>query len=194
MDHLLSHRLPAPTGCLIDRTPGLGARRRLVDACRTELAWAREDWLRIAASLGLAADPHARRDDGLVWEAVRLPHEVAAARLLNVWGHLHPMEYRLRAAIVRAKARRAAGWDATATLEDVAWYRRERRKLAQAFHQAASEYRRQRAKLRWTVSADVTACRRALAIIQPAFMVAIMRAMLPIYDAFDCIGQKSGFA
>ena len=57
MDRLLSHRLPAPSQRLIDRTPGLGDRRRLVEACRGELAWAREDWLRIAGQLGLAADP-----------------------------------------------------------------------------------------------------------------------------------------
>ena len=154
MDPLVSDRLPAPSHRLIDRTPGLGARRRLVEACRAELAWAREDWLRIAASLGLAADPRERRDDGFVWEAVRLPHELAAARLLNVWGHLHPIEYRLREAIARVKAQRAAGWDATATLDDVAWYRRERRKLVRAFHDAAAEYRRQRAKVGWMVSAS----------------------------------------
>ena len=154
MDPLLSHRLPAPSQRLIDRTPGLGARRRLVEACRAELVWAREDWLRIAASLGLAADPRESRDGGLLWEAARLPHELAAARLLNVWGHLHPIEHRLRETIARVKARRAAGWDTAATLEDVAWYRRERRKLVQAFLETAAEYRRQRAKVGWIVSAS----------------------------------------
>lgn len=159
MDSLLSRRQPAPSQHLIDRTPGLGARRRLVEACRAELGWAREDWLRIAASLGLTADPRDRRADGgdgggFVWEAARLPHELAAARLLNVWGHLHPIEYRLREAIARAKAQRAAGWDATATREDVAWYRRERRKLLQAFLAAADDYRRQRAKVGWMDSAS----------------------------------------
>ena len=154
MDRLLPHRLPAPNQRLIDRPPGLGARRRLVEACRAELAWARDDWQRIAASLGLAADPRERHDDGFVWEAVRLPHELAAARLLNVWGHLHPVEYRLHEAIVRAKAQRAAGWNIAGTLEDIGWYRRERRKLARAFHDAAAEYRRQRAKVGWMVSAS----------------------------------------
>ncbi len=139
--------------------PGSGARRRLIEACRGELAWAREDWLRIAGELGLAADPHERLDDGqlddgFVWEAARLPHEHAAARLLNVWGHLHPVEHRLSEAIGRVRARRAAGWDVTATLEDVAWYRRERRKLVRAFLEAAAEYRRQRAKVEWIVSAS----------------------------------------
>src|ERR1700748_2938847 len=100
MDRLLARRLPAPTHHLIiDRTPGLGARRRLVEACRGELAWAREDWLRIAAGHGLTVDPHERHDDVYHWEAARLPHEHAAARLLNVWGHLHPIEHRLREAI-----------------------------------------------------------------------------------------------
>ena len=154
MDRLLARRLPAPSQRLIDRTPAPGARRRLVEACRSELAWAREDWLRIAGPLGLAADPHERHDDSFVWEAARLPHELAAARLLNVWGHLHPVEHRLREAIARVRAQRAAGWDATATLDDVTWYRRERRKLVQAFLEAAAEYRRQRTKVGWIVSAS----------------------------------------
>jgi len=154
MDRLLAHRLPAPNHRLTDRTPGLGRRRRLVEACRGELAWAREDWLRIAGQLGLAADPRDRHDDAFVWEAARLPHEHAAARLLNVWGHLHPVEYRLREAIARVRAQRAAGWDAAATLEDVAWYRREQHKLVRAFLEAAAEYRRQRAKVGWIVSAS----------------------------------------
>ena len=127
MDRLLHHRLPAPSHRLIDRAPDIGARRRLVEACRGELAWAREDWLRVASELGLPADPHERLDDGLIWEAAHLPHEHAAARLLNVWGHLHPVEHRLREAIARVRAQHAAGRDASATLEDVAWYRRERR-------------------------------------------------------------------
>jgi len=158
VDSLLAYRQPAPRQRLIDRTPGPDARRRLVAACRGELAWAREDWLRIVARLGLADDPRDRQDDErdgvFVWEAARLPHERAAARLLNVWGHLHPVEHRLRAAIARAKARRAAGWDASATLDDIAWYRRERRKLLRAFLEAAAEYRRQRAKVGCTVSAS----------------------------------------
>ena len=132
----------------------MGARRRLVEACRGELAWAREDWLRIAGELGLADDPHERLDDNFICEAARLPHEHAAARLLNVWGHLHPIEHRLSETIARVRAQRAAGWDATATLEDVAWYRHERRKLVQAFLEAAAEYRRQRAKVGWIVSAS----------------------------------------
>lgn len=154
MDRLLHHRLPAPSHRLIDRAPDIGARRRLVEACRGELAWAREDWLRIAGQLGLAADPRQRHDDAFVWEAARLPHELAAARLLNVWGHLHPVEHRLREAIARVRAQHAAGWDASPTLEDVAWYRRERRKLVQAFLEAAAEYRRQRTKVGWIVSAS----------------------------------------
>ncbi|MBS0523130.1 MAG: hypothetical protein JSS04_05775 [Proteobacteria bacterium] len=145
MDRFLAERLPAPTARLVGRTPDPGARRRLVEACRGELAWARDDWLRIAGQLGVAADPYDRRDDACLWEAARLPHELAAARLLNVWGHLHPLEHRLREAIARARAQRAAGWNATATLEDVAWYRRERRKLVQVFLEAAAEYRRRRA-------------------------------------------------
>jgi hypothetical protein len=154
MDRLPAHRLPAPRQRLIDQPPGLGARRRLVEVCRAELAWAREDWLRIARNLGLPADPRDRCDHANVWESARLPHELAAARLLNVWGHLHPLEHRLRETIARAKAQRAAGWDAAAALEDIAWYRGERRKLVRAFFAAAAEYRRQRAKAGWIVSAS----------------------------------------
>lgn len=153
MDRLLAQRRPAPSRHLTDPTSGSGARRQLLEACRGELAWAREDWLRVAGGLGLSADPHDRFDGGFVWEAARLPHEQAAARLLNVWGHLHPVEHRLSEAIGRVRAQRAAGWDVTATLEDVAWYRRERRKLVRAFLDAAADYRRQRAKVGWTVSA-----------------------------------------
>lgn len=153
MDRLLARRLPAPTPRPTDRTPEPGERRQLVEACRGELAWAREDWLRIAASLGLAADPRDRHDDGFAWEAARLPHEHAAARLLNVWSHLHPVEYRLREAIARVRAQRTAGRDAAATLEDLTWYRRERRKLVRAFLEAAAEYRRRRAKIGWRLSA-----------------------------------------
>lgn len=165
MDRLLAQRQPAPSRRLTDRTSGpapgptsgSGARRQLLQACRGELAWARDDWLRVAGELGLSADPHDRDDGfdgGFAWEAARLPHEQAAARLLNVWGHLHPVEHRLSEAIGRVRAQRAAGWDATATLEDVAWYRRERRKLVRAFLDAAADYRRQRAKIGWTVSAS----------------------------------------
>ena len=154
MDRLLAHRQPAPKQRLTDRAPASPARRRLVEACRSELTWAREDWLRTAGQLGLPADPHGRLDDGFVWEAARLPHEHAAARLLNVWGHLHPVEHRLSEAIGRVRAQRAAGWNVTATLEDVAWYLRERRKLVRAFLEAAAEYRRQRAKVGWIVSAS----------------------------------------
>lgn len=50
------------------------------------------------------------------------------------------------------RAQRAAGWNATATLEDVTWYRGERRKLVKAFAEAAAEYQRQRAKLGSVVS------------------------------------------
>jgi hypothetical protein len=151
MERILARRLPAPHHRLIAAAPELGARRRLVEICRDELAWAREDWLRIAAELGLADDPHpldgAQAGGAPAWEAARLPHEWAAARLLNVWGHLHPLEHRLDEAVARLRARRAAGWDVAGTLEDVAWYRREGRKLRRAFLAAAADYRRQRAKV-----------------------------------------------
>jgi hypothetical protein len=146
MERVLARRLPAPRHRLTAAARDLGARRRLVEICRNELAWAREDWLRVAAEFGLAGDPHPH-DGAPAWEAARLPHERAAARLLNVWGHLHPLEHRLAEAVARLRAQRAAGWDIAGTLEDVAWYRREGRKLRRAFLAAAADYWHQRAKV-----------------------------------------------
>jgi hypothetical protein len=146
MERVLARRLPAPHHRLNAAAPDLGARRRLVEICRDELAWAREDWLRIAAELCLADDPRAH-DGAPAWEAAWLPHERAAARLLNVWGHLHPLEHRLAAAVARLRARRVAGWDIAGTLEDVAWYRREGSTLRRAFLAAAADYRHQRSKV-----------------------------------------------
>jgi hypothetical protein len=155
MNSLLAHRLPAPARRVIDGLAlPLAERRRLVEACRAELAWAREDGLRVAAEFGLATDLHDRHDGGIGWETTCLPHEQAAARLLNVWGHLQPVEYRLGEALARLRARRRAGWDVMGTLEDIAWYRGERRKLLRAFLEAAADYRRERAKLGWIVSAS----------------------------------------
>jgi hypothetical protein len=150
---LLCHRTPAPPAWLARQVHDLAGRRQLVGLCRAELAWARADWLAVAAAHGLAVDA-SERWDSPAWETARLPHEAAAARLLNVWGHLHPLERRLIEGVERLKAQREAGWPCDDTLEDVRWYRKERPRLLQAFLAAEQDYRGQRAKLGWTVSAS----------------------------------------
>lgn len=127
------------------------ARRELIERCRAELVWARAEWLEMAGP----AEAQERDPANPPWQAACLPHETAAMRLLNIWGHLHPLENRLRAAVQRLRAQRRAGWleRAAATLEDLKWYRRERCTLWRAFLVAAARYRAERAKLGWTVSA-----------------------------------------
>jgi len=136
---LLRPRTAAPIGWLAEQAAAGLDRRWLIESCRAELVWARADWLEITAGR-----------DG--WQEACLPHEQAAARLLEIWGLLHPLEHRLGEAIGRLRAQRCAGWDVAATLEDVRGYRRDRRVLWQAFRDAACGD--QRAKLGWTVSAS----------------------------------------
>jgi hypothetical protein len=135
-------RTAAPAAWLSQRllsglSAGLGERTRLVESCRAELAWARADWLEIA---GAAAD-----DDG--WQEALLPHERAAARLLELWGRLHPIEHRLREGLERLAKRRRARWACAATLADVEAYRRDRRLLLRALLDAAVDYRHKRLAL-----------------------------------------------
>jgi hypothetical protein len=124
-------RLTAPADWLAGRlAPELGERARLIETCRAELTWARAD------GLALAAD-----DEG--WQDLLLPHERAAARLLDLWGDLHPKEHRLREGLRRLRAQRHAGWpSAVATLADVQRYRSARWALLRAFLEAAADYRR----------------------------------------------------
>jgi hypothetical protein len=121
--------------------PALDGRRRLVETCRGELAWARADWLE---ATGIAEG----------WPEACLPHEQAAAHLLEIWSHLDPLEHRLRQGLERLEARRRAGWPWEATLADVQRYRLERRGLWRAFIAAAEHYRDQRAKAARTVLAS----------------------------------------
>ena len=138
---LLRPRIAAPIGWLAEQAPDGRDRRRLIESCRAELVWARADWLETTAGR-----------DG--WQEACLPHEQAAARLLEIWGLLHPLEHRLGETIGRLRAQRCAGWDVAATLEDVRGYRRDRRVLWRAFRDAACDYGDQRAELGWTVSAS----------------------------------------
>jgi len=137
-------RTPAPADWLSAwlsgwPAPGLGERGRLVETCRAELAWARADGLEIAASVDWTSED---------WMEALLAHEQAAAWLLELWGHLHPKEHRLREGLARLRAQRKAEWPcAAATLRDVQRYRRERRALLRAFLEAAADYRRKRMPL-----------------------------------------------
>ena len=97
----LRDRTAAPPAWLAARLTGLARRRRLIETCRAELAWARADWQEIGARRGLASE---------CWDEALLPHEQAAARLLALWGVLDPLEHRLREArAVGRPARRRLG-------------------------------------------------------------------------------------
>src|SRR4051812_26912425 len=142
---LLRDRTAAPAAWLAARLTGLAGRRRLIETCRAELAWARADGLEVGARRGLAHD---------CWDEALLPHEQAAARLLALWGALDPLEHRLRETRERLVAQGEAGWDCTGTREDVQRYRHERDALLPAFHAAAADYGAHRAKLGSTVPAS----------------------------------------
>jgi hypothetical protein len=120
---------------------GLGIRRRQIETCRAELVWARADWLEIT---GLAEG----------WQEACLPHEQAAARLVAVWGHVQPLEDRLRQGVDRLRLQRAAGWDSSPTLGDVESYRLELKALWRSFAITLAGYCSARAKLECTDSAS----------------------------------------
>src|SRR5204862_7435650 len=121
--------------------------------CRAERDWAAVDGGGLAASLGIA-DPGPMRRGPALWEAARLPHEIAAARLLNVWGHLHPMEWRIRELILRLRAQRSkeheGDWAerAVGTLGDLQWYRRERCRRWRAWLATAADYAAEAGRIR----------------------------------------------
>lgn len=146
----LAHRRrsPAPAAWLAEHGAHEAAgRANLVARCRAELEWARVQWLELAAGLGIAVDPwRAAHRPSPPWEAAYLPRERAAARLLNVWSHLHPMEARVHQLIPRLRAQRAhaahGDWfkRAAGTLSDLQWYREQRRQQWSAFLAAAADY------------------------------------------------------
>jgi hypothetical protein len=133
-----------------------GERATVIEACKAELAWASADWLRIAVRR-LAWDHEIEQDAA----AHRLPHERAAARVLNCWGHLHPTEHELRKLICRLRIQRKASVDwrkgpdytaawairATMTEHDIRGYWRDRRRQRAAFNAAVAAYRAAREML-----------------------------------------------
>lgn len=158
-------RQPALPGFLARKAIASGrtsARARLIERCRAELAWSVADYIRLA---GTGANHDARYDGPHPAEPHRLPHERAAATVLNVWGHLHPIERSIRdlsrrpTGTLRAQRQAAAAdrysesqrydWArrAEATLDDLRWYLAERRKLVARFAVAVADYRAARLKI-----------------------------------------------
>jgi hypothetical protein len=142
-------------------------RRRVVEACRAELDWARADFIRIAGATRLDLDLDAEGREGVpLWEATRLPHEQAAATALNAWGHLDPIEWRARLCWKKLHPQRRAGtadWTARAraTAKDLRWQLAARKKPRAAFAAAVAEYRRLRATLDVGLSLHLLASSRS---------------------------------
>lgn len=87
-------------------------RRTTIEACRAELAWSAIDFNRITDHRFMS---HDCRYDGAVHpsEAYRMPHEQAAARVLNAWGHVHVAEQRIRELSLTRRSQIEAANDAT---------------------------------------------------------------------------------
>jgi hypothetical protein len=131
-----------------EAAPPASLPRETIAACRAELDWARTDVIAIAAELHLPIDADSRSAIPF-HELARLPHEQAAARVLNVWGHLHPMEDRARRCWQRLHAQRRAGWTnrTAGSAGDLRRYLAARRRLKPLFAAAIADYRRRRTEL-----------------------------------------------
>jgi hypothetical protein len=165
---MLDLRLPAPSDFLArrraaidwkkwNRTPPLqGSCRWLVETCRAELDWAEIDWRRLGGEV-VAAPGHGPHPA----EAWRLPHERAAARLVNCHRHVEVETERLRTMLRRLPGQRAAAGDATqdetyraswaaaaaGTEQDLRRYRARRAAAWHALRTTAAHYCRLRATL-----------------------------------------------
>lgn len=137
-------RRPALHGFVVRKLFAAGeitGRRVVVEACKAELAWSVAEWRRLNPN----GWEHERDVEGLA-APHRLPHERAAAVVLNCWNHLHPTDSRAAELWARVKLQLRAGWreKAARTLVDLNWYRIERAKQVAAFDAAVAEYRRLR--------------------------------------------------
>jgi hypothetical protein len=131
-------------------------RLRLVETCRAELEWAVAEWRWLSSDA----------DDKGWWgphpsEAWRLPHEQAAARVVNCHLHLDVAQFRLGALVPRLRSQRAAAlrldqsasyrrrWaDAAAGTErDVRDYLGRRRLAWRCFRAASADYLRLKAMI-----------------------------------------------
>lgn len=149
-------RIRWPTG-VPAAAPSPRSRLHLVATCRAELEWATERWRAEARDV----DEWACRFGPHPSEAGRLPHEMAAAALVNAHLHVDVENARLRDLGLTLRAQREAALDHT---QDAAYracwaeqaeaslgeYRRHRlrRQLAwRCFRAAADRYQRLRAFL-----------------------------------------------
>ena len=127
-------------------------RALLVETCRAELEWAVAEW-RL-----LAGDPDYRGAGPHPSEQWRLPHERAAARVVNCHLHLDVAQWRLAELVPRLRRQRAAALDtdrpeshrlhwanaAVGTVGDVRCHLARRRLAWRCFLVAAADYRRLR--------------------------------------------------
>ena len=162
---MLVLREPAPLDFLARRLtaidwhegpPAEGSRIWLVETCRAELEWACADWRRLGGDLG-ETGPAAHPSD-----AWRLPHERAAARLVNCHLHVDVEGWRIGELLRRLPGQRRATLDITqsaayglawanraaGTLDDLRLHRLQRRLAWRGFLAAADEYRGLRAALK----------------------------------------------
>ena len=121
----------------------------LVETCRAELEWAVAEWRLFAG------DPDHKGSGSHPSEEWRLPHERAAARVVNCHLHLDVAQWRLAELVPRLRRQRAAALDdgrpeshrlywadaAAATADDVRAYLERRRVAWRCFLAAAADYR-----------------------------------------------------
>lgn len=121
----------------------------LAETCRAELEWAVAEW-RL-----LAGDPDDSGHGSHPSEEWRLPHERAAARVVNCHLHLDVAQWRLAELVPRLRRQRAAALDdgrpeshrlywadaAVGTADDLRAYRARRRLAWHCFLVAAADYR-----------------------------------------------------
>jgi hypothetical protein len=164
---MLALRRPAPDDTLARRIAGIdwhapppreGSRWWLVETCRAELEWAAAQWRRLDPS---AESDGAGRTGPHPAEALRLPHEREAARLVNAHLHVDAATARIRELLARLPGQRAAAADSAQSQQYRAgWQQRaagceselrailvQRRRAWRIFLAAASRYRRLRAAL-----------------------------------------------
>ena len=164
---MIERRLPAPAAHLARRIaairwsepePGPLARRRLAEICRAELDWAREEWRTLYPAID---EREASRWGRHPSEDLRLPHEAAAAQVLNAHHHVDVEVWRLREIARALKQQRCNACDG---LQSVA-YRAAWKKVAE---ESLSDLHLHRARRRaWraflTLSARYRTLREALA-------------------------------
>jgi hypothetical protein len=125
-----------------------------VETCRAELEWAVAEWRLLAGDpdSGRSYDRHSGPHPS---EEGRLPHERAAARVVNCHLHLDVAQWRLAELVPRLRRQRAAALDhgrpedhrlywadaAAATAADLRGYLARRRLAWRCFLVAAADYR-----------------------------------------------------